>query len=52
MNAEGLNVTACFSVYQVGLMRNGRLLAEDSPNTLMNLYKEDVSSCADAETSW
>lgn len=28
-------------------MRNGRLLAEDSPNTLMNLYTEDVSSCAD-----
>ncbi|XP_078325749.1 ABC transporter G family member 23-like isoform X2 [Crassostrea virginica] len=26
---------------KVGLMRNGRLLAEDSPNTLMNLYKED-----------
>lgn len=26
---------------KVGLMRNGRLLAEDTPNNLMNLYKED-----------
>ncbi|XP_056011638.1 ABC transporter G family member 20-like [Ostrea edulis] len=26
---------------KVGLMRNGRLLAEDSPTALMNLYKED-----------
>lgn len=26
-------------------MRNGRLLAEDAPNNLMNLYKEDVSVC-------
>lgn len=26
---------------KVGLMRNGRLLAEDAPNNLMNLYKED-----------